>query len=144
MSHPIAHAWLHDPSLRWAGAAFVLWLSATLLQWRRLPVLWSMSRIIWVMLAGVLLCLGIIGELQALIYLASAFLLVVPIVGPWRKRIGFMLSACVWMPGLAWLLFPLFGASLDWLTLLVASVLLIYSLKEARLSYASKTSHTSL
>lgn len=137
LSRPILHGWLHDPTLRLAGIAFVLWLLATVLQWRRLPEQWSMSRTVWVMLASALLCLGIVGELQAFIYIASALLLVVPIASSWLKRIGFMLTSCVWMPALAWLLFPLLGASLAWLTLLVAALLLAYSLKETFLPYAS-------
>lgn len=137
LSRPILHGWLHDPTLRFAGVAFVLWLLATVLQWRRLPEQWSMSRTLWVMLASALLCLGIVGELQAFIYLATALLLLVPVAGSSPKRLAFLLVSCVWMPALAWLLFPLVGPSLTWLTLLIALLLLVYSLKETLLPYAS-------
>jgi hypothetical protein len=136
LSRPILHGWFHDPTLRFAGIAFVLWLLATVLQWRRLPEQWPISRTLWVVLASALLCLGIIGELQAFIYLAAALLLVVPLAGSWPQRLAFMLSSCVWMPALAWLLSPLLGASLPWLTLLVAAALFVYSLKQTFLPYA--------
>ncbi|MDQ8193802.1 hypothetical protein QEH59_05170 [Coraliomargarita sp. SDUM461004] len=143
-SRPIISGWLHDPSLRWAGIAFIVWLVATLLQWRRLPQTWSTARVLWVLLASALLCLGIMGELQAFIYLASALLLALPVAGLWRKRICFTLTSCVWMPGWAWVFTPILGIWLTYVTLLVPIALLVYSLKVTCLSYASKTSHPSL
>ncbi|CAA6678261.1 MULTISPECIES: hypothetical protein [unclassified Lentimonas] len=144
MSQPIWHAWFHDPTLRFAFASFLLWLLATLLQWRRFPMIWPWPKTLLVVLASGLLFLGIAGELQAFIYLAVGILFVLPIHGALFKCLCFILLSSLWMPALAWLLFPYMGSFLPWSTLLIAILLLIYSLTEHFFRYASKTSHTSI
>ncbi|MGZ0709547.1 hypothetical protein ACWPKO_14555 [Coraliomargarita sp. W4R53] len=144
MARPILHAWFHDPTLRFALAAFVMWLLATLLQWQRFPEIWPRVKMFLVILASGLLCLGIVGELQAFIYLAGAILCALPIAGGLIKCFCFILLSCVWMPAWAWLLFPHLGGLLSWLSLLIATLLLVYSLSDKFFSYASKKSHSSL
>jgi len=143
MARPILHAWFHDPTLRFALGAFLLWVMATILQWRQFPTTWPRSKTLLVVSASGLLCLGIVGELQAFIYLAGAILFALPIHGALVKCLCFILLSCVWMPGLAWLLFPYLGGILSWLTILIATLLLAYSLAEKLFRHASKTSHTS-
>ncbi|WPJ96819.1 hypothetical protein SH580_03755 [Coraliomargarita algicola] len=141
---PILRGWLYDPSLRFALVSFLLWLSAVLLQWKRLPPIWLPSKTSLVTLASLLLCLGIVGELQAFIYIAVAILFSLPIGGSLFMVIVAILSSSLWMPALAWLLYPMLGDWLPWLTLLIAAILFISSLIARIIRYASKTSHTSI
>jgi hypothetical protein len=144
MARPIYDAWFHDSTLRFAFPVFILWLLATLLQWRRFPESWPLFKTLFVVLASVLLCLGIGGELQAFIYLAAAILCVLPIHGGPIKCLFFMVLSCLWMPALTWLFFPYFGTALPWMTLFIALFLLVYSLSDRFLRYASETRHSSL
>lgn len=144
LSRPILNGWFNDPTLRFGLVTFLLWLSAVVLQWRRFPANWPRMNTVLVVFASGLLCLGIAGELQAFIYVASAILLTLPMQGPVIKYLQFIACSCLWMPALAWLLTPLAGFLLPWITLCIATTLLIYSLSLALIHYASKTSHRSI
>jgi hypothetical protein len=125
---PIVDGWLHDPSLRMGLPCFVLWVLAVVIQWRGLPDAWPSKRILWMVMASLMLCLGVVGELQALIYLAVAILLVLPIESHGFKRPSFIGLAGIWMPVSAWLFFPLLGNHLALIKLLIGTFLLGYSL----------------
>ena len=142
LAAPIIDGWLHDPSLSFAFTTFLLWLLATVLQWRRFPAVWSISKLTLAVLATALLCLGIVGELQAFIYMATVILFSLPIAGSVLKKLCFILLACLWMPALTWLLLPYLGYMLQWIALFITVLLLIYSLSLAIIRHASKTGHT--
>ncbi|MDQ8206932.1 hypothetical protein QEH52_05390 [Coraliomargarita sp. SDUM461003] len=143
LSRPIVLAWMHDPSLRCGGVSFLLWILAVGLQWRRFPSVWPKYKMSLVILASISLCLGIAGELQAMIYLAGAILLSLPIYGSRSKILCFIFMSSLWMPALAWLLYPYLANWFPWLTLSIAVILFIYSLSVAIIHYASKPSHSS-
>jgi len=144
MAFPITHAWFHDPSLRFGLPSFLLWSLAVVLRWRRFPRIWRRSEIFLVVLACISLCLGIAGELQALVYPAWAVLFSLPVRGGLFEHLCFALLAVIWMPASAWLLYPLMGPALPWIAVAVALLLLILSLSGRLSRHAPETGHHSI
>ncbi|GAA5482976.1 hypothetical protein [Haloferula sargassicola] len=116
---PLFMAWLHDPTMRGSGWVFLLWLPAVASLWRwpaKMP--WA-----WILGAFALLFLGILGEMQALIYGGLSLLLCLP-VPKLGARLGFAATSAAWMPLWYWALRPLAGPSIALWTLVGSAALL--------------------
>jgi hypothetical protein len=123
---PLFSAWLHDPALSLGEFVFALWFLATVIHWSWPQKAWSPSQAIFVLAAGALLFLGILGELQALIYLALVCLLCVP-ARVVALRILFACSSILWMPLWAWSMGPYLGSSLGVVSFGLALWLAVFS-----------------
>lgn len=122
MSVPLFKAWLHDPTMRLGAPTFILWCAAVILQWQKSPISLRPST-----LASIALSLGILGEMQALIYLALALLICQPIPHP-LTRLGLTAAGLLWMPAWYWILRPYVGTTLSPLSLGLAAGLCLLSI----------------
>ena len=127
MSGPIVAAWMHDPSLRLGAFVFLLWMIAVAVHWQFPMDAWPWHRMGNAAFAAGALVLGILGELQALVYLGCAFLLALPVEkGLLRVSLGF--AGVLWMPLWAWSAGPYLGSALNLVSLGLAVILLLVSL----------------
>ena len=103
-------AWIYDPSNRFGGLAFVLWLAGCwLVAWSARPV--PARTGVWIA-ALVLLAVGELGSLQVLKQAAMAILL----PGLCRRPSGFALMALAatsWTPAWGWIFNQAFANPLD-------------------------------
>lgn len=124
---PLLDAWRHDPSMRYGALCFLFWLPAVLLHYRRLPMEWSFLRIITLWASSVCLILGILGELQALVYFAFVGFFTLPVWAPGR-RLFLCAGALLWMPIWVWLAGPYLGTSIAVTSLALALPVLVTSI----------------
>lgn len=143
MSGPLFAAWTHDPSLRQGEYVFTLWLFAAVVHWSWPEAVWPWRRTIFLVAAGVMLFLGILGELQALIYFALACLLCLP-VRPFIPRVLLAVSSVLWMPVWAWSMGPHLGASIEGVSLGLALCLACFSLLARCFIYGPKANTPAL
>ena len=105
-------AWIYDPSNRFGGLAFVLWLAACgFVAWSARPV--PARTGVWIS-SLVLLALGELGTLQVLKQVAMALLL--PSLCRRPSAFALMaLAAASWTPAWGWLFNHAIGTPLDFL-----------------------------
>jgi hypothetical protein len=128
MSQPIINSWLNDPSNRYGAYGFGLWFLASVIHWKPFPLDWSFSLTVWIVFGSFCLFLGIIGEFMALIYIGTSCIFLAPI----RSLIGrgaLLLCAVLWMPVWVWLLSTYFGPNLAVISLVLALIVTLLSLK---------------
>lgn len=105
-------AWGRDPSNRFGGLAFVLWLAGcTFIAWSTRPM--PARTGVWISSLG-LLVLGELGTLQVLKHVAIALLL----PSLCRKPLAFgcmALAAASWTPAWGWILEHACGTPLDFM-----------------------------
>ena len=103
-------AWIYDPSNRFGGLAFVLWLAACgFVAWSARPV--PARTGVWIS-SLVLLALGELGTLQVLKQVAMALLL--PSLCRRPSAFALMaLAAASWTPAWGWVFNQAFGTPLD-------------------------------
>ena len=127
MSQPLLAAWSDDPSLKFGVYAFLIWLISVIVRWRFPLDPWPTSRILYAVLAAGLLFLGILGELQAMVYLAFALLLSLPIA----QSVNRMIAGCIgmlWTPLWSWSMGPFLGTSINAVSLGLAGAFFFYSI----------------
>ncbi|MGB0744282.1 MAG: hypothetical protein ACPGSB_07125 [Opitutales bacterium] len=125
-SIPLFSAWSHDPSLQFGEYIFGLWLLSGLALWRWPRGSWPWHQSSYVILAALCLFFGIVGELQALIYMALALLLSLPIRHLLLRGL-FTLTGTLWMPVWAWAAGPFFGGKIAIVSLVLALILPLVS-----------------
>lgn len=126
-SLPLLAAWSDDPSLKFGVYAFPIWLISVMVHWRFPLDPWPTSRILYVVLAAGMLFLGILGELQAMVYLAFALLLSLPIA----QSVNRMIAGCIgmlWTPLWSWSMGPFLGTSINTVSLGLAGAFFFYSI----------------
>ena len=136
-------AWQHDPSLRFGALSFLSWLPAVLVHYRRLPAEWSTLRVLTLAAAGLCLILGIVGELQVLVYFAFVGFFTLPVWAPWR-RLMLCAGALLWMPIWVWLVGPYLGTQTAWLSLVLALGLSATSILMSLLKYEANAPDSTL
>jgi hypothetical protein len=127
MSHPLVSGWQDDPSLRFGLVSFFLWLAAVIAHWSLHSVELTIGQGGFLVAASMMLFGGIVGELQALVYLALAGYLCLP-VRAWYGRICLVLASVFWMPAWAWLVSPVFKSQTAICSLVLAIIVLIISM----------------
>jgi len=139
-SYPLCLAWKNDPQLRLGGVIFAFWIFAIIPYWR-IDMNWSKDRLFFFVIASVSLFLGILGELQILIYLALAMLLVIPVfLVVWRVIFSFF--AVLWTPLWSWFCLSVFDKSISCISLAIAVLLVISSFLYAYFFHEAKTGKT--
>ena len=120
-------AWIYDPSNRFGGLAFVLWLAGCgLVAWSARPVLARTG--VWIA-SLVLLAVGELGSLQVLKQAGMAILL--PSLCRRPSDFALMaLAATSWTPAWGWIFNQVFGIPLD----LLRPLFVIACLGSTRLS----------
>lgn len=126
MSQPLLAAWSDDPSLKFGVYAFPIWLISVVVHWRFPLASWPTGRTLHAVLAAGMLFLGILGELQAMVYLALALLLSLPIT----QSVNRIIASCIgilWTPFWSWSMGPFLGTSINTVSLGLAVVFFFYS-----------------
>ena len=127
VSLPLLAAWSDDPSLKFGVYAFPIWLVSVMVHWRFPLDPWPIGRTLYAVLAAGLLFLGILGELQAMVYLAFALLLSLPIT----QSVNRMIAGCIgmlWTPLWSWSMGPFLGTSINAVSLGLAGAFFFYSI----------------
>lgn len=122
-SSEILESWLHDPRARFSGWAFLLWLGACGGRWRNAPPPWPPSTLVLAIGSGMAGALGILGELNALLYLGFAGWALCPIRS-FPARLFGAVGALFWMPVFPWLVSEPLGAATPWVS---AGVVALFS-----------------
>jgi hypothetical protein len=120
-SRSVLSAWAHDPALQTAPWIFLAWVVAWIAAWRASPT--GTCRIFPTSLGGLSLALGILGDLQAAIYLGFVGLLLMPIHS-WCRSVLLVIAALTWMPAWSWAFADPIGPGLPWFNLGIGLLLL--------------------
>ena len=140
-STDILESWFHDPRARFSAVGFLFWAVGCGFRWRPLRTPWTRFTIGLAACSGVSAALGILGELNALIYLGFAGWYLCPVASPWRRILG-AVAAPLWMPVFPWLVSERLGAATPWVSLiglgLIGATVAILPLSK---NYESKTNH---
>ena len=140
-STDILESWFHDPRARFSVLGFLFWAVGCGFRWRPLRTPWTRSTIGLAACSGVSAALGILGELNALIYFGFAGWYLCPVASPGSRILG-ALAAPLWMPVFPWLVSERLGAATPWVSLIglgtVGAAIAIFPLSK---SYESKTNH---
>ncbi|MFT4900753.1 MAG: hypothetical protein ACI81V_000019 [Lentimonas sp.] len=143
LAWPLQSGWAHDPAMRYGALCFVLWLVAVVVHYRALPANWSYVRVAYFISGLLCLSLGIVGELQALIYLAFVAIFTIPVGTLWR-RLFVSFAAISWMPLWGWLMGPYLGDYTALSSLALALMTCILSLIWAYLLHEATASNPTL
>lgn len=144
MSRPLFAAWSQDPSLKFGVYTFPIWLVSVVIHWRFPLNSWSTGRALYAAFASGVLFLGILGELQAMVYLAFALWFSLPIAQPINRWVSSCMGMLLWTPFWSWSARPFLGSSLNVVSLGLAVAFFFYSIIFRVTLNESKANHSAL